>query len=1239
MRNLRNVGYKVSKAAADISAICWDASKDETLITCGPAAPDQKIELFRVAEDVTPSWDAPSPNPDLPVDRIVSLHYFSDSATTCLVLEGGDIVIVEEGLGSEDVHIEIMGSIDAGIRAAQWSPDEELLVIATKADTVVFMSRSFDGIAEATMTEADMSASKHVSVGWGKKETQFQGKGAKARALRDPTIPEKVDEGRPSPNDDGRLSVSWRGDGAYVAINSTVSASRRLIRVYTRDGALDGVSEPVDGLEGSLSWRPAGNLMAGIQRFDDHVDVVFFERNGLRHGQFTLRSTENLLDPEMHITLEWNSDSTVLAVLFGKTVQLWTMGNYHWYLKQEILLKSPCSYVSWHPEKALRLAMASTGNIFHTEFVFAVAKGSLMPPHDFGAVAVVDGTSVKITPFRTANVPPPMSMFEIESGHTVIDIAFSQDNSEMAVLHLGGVDVYGWQTKNGRSVVPRLSKRYAFGSDGVEAVLFPQATSIDNSSELLNPGDMCVQSKSGRISRLPGNAEALESLATGFPLQLPWVEITHIDDEMVAFGMSRSGHLYANSRLLVKNCTSFLVTCDHLIFTTSNHFLKFVHLNKPEDLELAPDDPEKDERCRSIERGARLVTAIPTTMSVILQMPRGNLETIYPRAMVLAGIRQLVDEKEYGKAFAHCRTQRVDMNILYDHNPEQFLSNVGLFLDQLKDVTYIDLFLASLSEDDVTETMYTDTKKTKTTAGFIPSAQDTPATTVNGESTSKVNAICDSILKTLQARRDTNLQNIITANVCKNPPALEDGLLVVAQLMQEDESMAEKAVEHICFLQDVNRLYDHALGLYHLDLALLVAQQSQRDPREYLPFIQDLHQKSDARRKFAIDDHLSRRDKALQHLHALNAFDEVKAYTTRYNLYQTALRLYRYETERHRDLTDLYAAHLESQSKYREAGLAYESLNNFARATACYRAAGASCWRECLFTAQQQEPPLSTDAMADLAAALADALWEAKEYASAATVYLEYLDKLDDAVRCLCKGYHFADAMRLVVSRSRADLLASAVDTGLADALSSSTEFLADCKAQLRAQVPRIAELRRKAIEDPLAFYEGERPSALADLPDDVSVASSRVSTSASLFTRYTGKAGSVGTVGSNVSRATSKNRKREEKKRARGRKGTVYEAEYLVNSVRRLVERVEASKGEVERLVFGLMRRGMAERARAIEALMDEIVEACRAAVREGEGYRPKGPDAVLQASLDAVNARQVAPVITAFSKLSLLG
>ncbi|KAI0406277.1 elongator complex protein [Xylaria palmicola] len=1324
MRNLRNIRYNAWDASPEfdgstITSTCWDPAKDELLCTLGPDAVDGRIRLLRILEHVrassvdvecqeVASWDALSPNPDLAIDRVLSLHHFADSLTTCLVFEGGDIVVVEESEGmtpSTGVHIEIMGSVDEGITAASWSPDEELLAITTKANTVVFMSRTFDGVTDMTMTAEDLKASKHVSVGWGKKETQFQGRGAKA--LRDPTIPEKVDQGVISPTDCGATSISWRGDGAYVAISAIESGIRRVIRVYSRDGVLDSASEPVDNMESALSWRPAGNLIASIQRLEDRVDVIFFERNGLRHGQFSLRSAEGRTLTKDEIHLSWNADSTVLAVTLDDRIQLWTMGNYHWYLKQEIFVDRQPRKVVWHPEKSLRFGAAIEGKLIQAEYIFEVAHGSLTPPYDHGAVAVIDGQLLKITPFRTANVPPPMAMFELSVSSPAVDVAFSPANTFMAVLHQIGVDLYEWTTNQERSSSPRLIGTTTFAKEHFGEYLMPLQISVTETSSIHclcsgaeGPLILCqsFDASTGEFSpattmyagsifgfsrltqaisedvvtqdalgRFHGVASQIDELyLVRHNSQLPWSEMIDLAGNVIAIGLSRNGHLYANTRLLLKNCTSFLITPAHLIITTTNHLLKFIHMADVDSLEVPPDDPETDERCRSIERGARLVTAIPTNMSLVLQMPRGNLETIFPRAMVIAGIRKLIEALDYARAFAFCRTQRVDMNILYDHQPAQFLANVGLFLEQIHDIANIDLFLSSLRDEDVTQTMYRDTKAPK---GSLTLAEEpTQPSTAVTEGSSKVNIVCDAVLSHLHARKTKDhgtLQNIITAYICKAPPAFEDGLRVVATLMKEDEQLAEKAVEHICFLADVNTLYDEALGLYHLDLALLVAQQSQRDPREYLPFIQNLHQLPKLRMKFSIDDHLKRHEKALSHLKDDHAHKEAQDYTVKHSLYPAALKLYRYDTANLAVLRGLYASHLESRSKYREAGLTYESLHDYAAATRCYRAAGVSCWRECLFTAHQQTPPLSSEALTELATTLAEAVYEAKDYAAAATIHLEHLGSLEAAIPCLCKGYLFADAMRLCIQHRRPDLLPTLVDSGLADALGGSTEFLADCKAQLAAQVPRIAELRRRAAEDPLGFYEGERAGG-ADVPDDVSVAaSSRVTAgpggASSLFTRYTGK-NSAGTLATGVSRATSKNRRREEKKRARGRKGTVYEEEYLVNSVRRLVERVEATRPDVDRLVAGLVRRGMVDRARAVDALAAELVDACHGAVGEvfpggkaekdtaaarGPGeqgvseaeWRPAGADAVLADALEAAWRKQEPPVIAAFERLSLLG
>lgn len=115
------------------------------------------------------------------------------------------------------------------------------------------------------------------------------------------------------------------------------------------------------------------------------------------------------------------------------------------------------------------------------------------------------------------------------------------------------------------------------------------------------------------------------------------------------------------------------------------------------EMEVPDDTPETDERCRSIERGSKLVSVMPSVFAVVLQAPRGNIETIYPRALVLAGIRTFIDQKKYRSAFLACRSQMVDLNILHDYAPEQFMENISLFVDQVKKIDYIDDFISRLS--------------------------------------------------------------------------------------------------------------------------------------------------------------------------------------------------------------------------------------------------------------------------------------------------------------------------------------------------------------------------------------------------------------------------------------------------------------------------------------------------------------------------------------------------------------
>jgi elongator complex protein 1 len=431
-----------------------------------------------------------------------------------------------------------------------------------------------------------------------------------------------------------------------------------------------------------------------------------------------------------------------------------------------------------------------------------------------------------------------------------------------------------------------------------------------------------------------------------------------------------------------------------------------------------------------------------------------------------------------------------------------------------------------------------------------------------------------------------------------------------------------------------------------------------QDPREYLPHLQSLQDQPYVRRKFSIDDQLGRQAKALTHLKELQAFDEALEYVQKHALYREALSMYQYDNAHLREIMRLYADHLNNDDKHKEAALAYEYLDDHASAWPCYRA--ANLWRESLSSATIAA--VASGELNTLASSLADSLAESKDYLSASTITLDYLSDAASAARLLCKGSHFAEAIRIVTLHLQPSLIPSVIDPGLIERSADMTEFLADMKSQLLAQVPRLHELRTKKAEDPLAFFEGMNDDAGgANIPDNISLAPTDTTSGGTFMTRYTNATGTVNTA---TTRRTSKNKRREERKRARGKKGTVYEEEYLTNSIERLIERVNSMQEEIQRLIEGLVKRGMRERASAVENAVCEVVERCEEAVGEmypakvvgaggigaavdanggagleADGRRPTGGDATLWDSLQEVGKAREAPAVKAFERLSLLG
>lgn len=76
---------------------------------------------------------------------------------------------------------------------------------------------------------------------------------------------------------------------------------------------------------------------------------------------------------------------------------------------------------------------------------------------------------------------------------------------------------------------------------------------------------------------------------------------------------------------------------------------------------------------RNIERGSKILTI--TNDKLIFQHSRGNLETINHKILMLRKVHQLYYNKKYRDAFQICKTNKLDLNLIFDLNPVNFIDN------------------------------------------------------------------------------------------------------------------------------------------------------------------------------------------------------------------------------------------------------------------------------------------------------------------------------------------------------------------------------------------------------------------------------------------------------------------------------------------------------------------------------------------------------------------------------------
>ncbi|XP_063235576.1 elongator complex protein 1 [Bacillus rossius redtenbacheri] len=1149
---------------------------------------------------------------------LVDLHdYYHDTAvpkTVNLVLncitdslnlsfENGDILSIEQGSS----EITCVGCVESGIRAMCWSPDQEVVSVVTGNDTVLMVAGAFDPINEVELHQEGFGEKQFITVGWGKKETQFHGSEGKAARVVTGHVEKKQN------NDTGIPCVSWRGDGVLFAVSSVGPKDIRYIRIFSREGILQYTSEPTSGLGSVLAWRPSGNVLATTQCLPNKYVVTFFEKNGLKHGEFVLPFDFS----EVRVTqLLWNSDSSILTSV-GVNIQLhktflyfWTVNNYHWYLKQvlEFPAEKKLLHVEWDSLHRYRLhVFREGGSIIYTcyDWTWIVNSKSNATEEDGAVVVVIDGADVLLTSFHQAVVPPPMCSQKLTLRAPVNAVAFPAGRGEGLCTVLsdgsvaalspqgdtlwhsdvswgddspGGLPPHHWLWLAADTFLCCHNSCLAFLTRDCEQnkLVVRSSTPVDGTVSGLCavPGGslVLVQLSDGSLLTYDPSGAELGRHSFALPERCAKLDVCRVDGSQAVFALSDRNRFYVDGKEVASNVTSYALHPHFLLLTTLQHTLLCCRLGAVRGLAAAAGT------ARRVERGARLVAAVPGDTRAVLQSRRGNLECVQPRPMVLHAAACLLDARSYRAAFLLARRQRLNLNLLCDHDRDAFLGSAARFAADVADPGWLSLFLSELREEDVTRTTY---------AGFYP---DRTGAQPPSQSRSKVEVVCEALREALLARADADayLLPVLTSHVRQG--SAQDLAAALLRIKAVKQACAEEggsklavsaadALKHILYLVDVNELYDVALGMYDFDLVQLVAARSQKDPKEYLPFLNHLLSLEPDYRKYCINKHLQRYEEALKHIvrcldddaHFQECLDLVKEH----RLYTHALELLGRDSRQYRRVAVLYAEHLREARRWDEAAVMFRRGGDPARALDCCAAAGD--WRQAVLLAGEMD--YSASQLRELCQGLVGSLCERRQHGDAAEILAELLGHTEESVAMLARGCLWPRAVWAALRAGRPDLLETHIKPGLLEhqkQMLSQLETSRELFSRHKTRLAVVRKMQKLQLQD-----ETEPAHPDCDLFSDTSTimgssaASSRSRSSTRTF-------------------RSSKSRRKQERKLLSLKEGSQFEDLALIRSLHELVTSAVKAKSEVRGLCQQLVHFEYDQQAsdlqQALESLLQEM-------------------------------------------------
>ncbi|XP_046821517.1 elongator complex protein 1 isoform X2 [Vespa crabro] len=910
-------------------------------------------------------------------------------------------------------------------------------------------------------------------------------------------------------------------------------------------------------------------------------------------------------------------------------------------------IDNPLLYGTWscRTNCGKTLILLTPQNVLTYSFQWTINHSKGQSSKDKAVVAVIDGKKALLTGFKVGIIPPPMAHQTLELSEPINAIVFAPNvksteslidiNAFFCVLHNNKLaffkcsddsnvleyknismceikwDVPTFDTKN---VIPIMRHFLWFKENTILSSI-----SIDNQSILciinvdLEKDEATVKQThimEGLIEHIicSPNADEVFMVIEGSVLKykdnefdfigikIPTfshkVDLLEIDTRYAIISLSHGNRLSIDSKEIANNITSFFLHSKFLLLTTSQHTLVCVTLDNEgleqlykQDLTIKPWENNickqsvNDLNIRRIERGSFLIIALPNDSKTILQMPRGNLECIQPRALSLYIIGEHLKKCEYLAAFNLMRKQRINLNLIYDYEPLIFLQNAKKFVEDITNPQWLSLFLSELQNEDVTCTIYSNC--------YLKCKNQQES---NGN---KVSLVCNLLRSILEEKNNANyfIQPILISLVKNHEQQGLEGALKKLKEIKGLESKefvqsisSEDALKYLLYLVDVNVLFDTALGMYDFELAMLIASKSQKDPKEYIPFLNNLKKLDGNFMKYSIDIHLKRYESALNNISKdTERFDECLNLIKNQNLYTNGLKIFQKDSKEYKEIARIYGDHLLSKNKYKEAGIMYQKANDYANALKVYKLAG--CWQEAIIVSASLN--LSPSELCILYKELQKRLYYDKRYLEAAQILILYLNDPEGAVSLLCEGKYWKDVLRIATDANRIDLIETHIKPGIQEHAEYTTAQIIKNKEDFEKYKARLTVVRTEMINKQTHIYDDT-------LNDNILMSNNGINDFLSDISSVTGSIISKGSQSSIISKRSyrsSKNRRKQERKLLSMKEGSMFEDLGLMRALHEIITKTYKQKDEVDLLTQMLLYFNDDEAAEKLQDIMKSFL------------------------------------------------